>query len=315
MKKGCHNFQQKGVCYYGSKCRFSHLQDSEVVKETPCRFFLMTRGCSFGLHCRFSHQVEEGDRSQNGMSVPRRIDDDSPGSLAVSLSSLALVSRSTPEPSAAERNQANRGLIFEKNYGVVGWLALPKELHMSPSITVEEIRHMLQHELHVETKTRDLPSLHKSPRLPMVLKTFDEPVKPALKPNLLMIVLKVMMEHLRVNQLSLAPILVTEANLLENLGTHDIIVPRKVLKSIITAAGGSEPWECFGCRPSEKSPLFLDRTELYDTNAGSVGMLFERAMIASPGRYERVYIVSRITLDGISCVLSGEIDAFDDEGK
>jgi hypothetical protein len=93
----------------------------------------------------------------------------------------------------------------------------------------------------------------------------------------------------------------------------DFIVPRKVIKSIIIEKASNEPWEALVSRPiAANGTVFIDRTELYETNDGSIGNLFESAMTA-PGSYQRVYLVSRVTLGGSSLVVSGEIDAFDDE--
>jgi hypothetical protein len=49
-----------------------------------------------------------------------------------------------------------------------------------------------------------------------------------------------------------------------------------------------------------------------ESNDGSIGNLFTAAM-TTPGSYQRVYAVSRVTLGGSSLVVSGEIDAFNDE--
>ena len=45
-----------------------------------------------------------------------------------------------------------------------------------------------------------------------------------------------------------------------------------------------------------------------ESNDGSIGNLFTAAM-TTPGSYQRVYAVSRVTLGGSSLVVSGEIDA------
>eukprot|EP00826_Nyctotherus_ovalis_P014415 TRINITY_DN14018_c0_g1_i2.p1 TRINITY_DN14018_c0_g1~~TRINITY_DN14018_c0_g1_i2.p1 ORF type:complete len:126 (-),score=23.01 TRINITY_DN14018_c0_g1_i2:44-421(-) len=59
----CKNWEERGYCPYGPKCRFAHgvreLNSKEKVndkyKSKPCQAFFNTMFCSYGNRCLFKH--------------------------------------------------------------------------------------------------------------------------------------------------------------------------------------------------------------------------------------------------------------------
>lgn len=66
----CLNYEEDGVCSYGSKCQFAHgikelrskAYHLNLYKSKPCRSFFSNGFCPYGLICKFSHKkVTEDD--------------------------------------------------------------------------------------------------------------------------------------------------------------------------------------------------------------------------------------------------------------
>ncbi len=66
----CKNWEEKGFCSYGNKCRFAHGVDelnyknrrNNKYKSRPCQAFFSTMFCPYGNRCLFQHderKVEE----------------------------------------------------------------------------------------------------------------------------------------------------------------------------------------------------------------------------------------------------------------
>ena len=59
----CKNWEERGYCPYGTKCRFAHgsfeLNSKEKIndkyKSKPCQAFFNTMFCSYGNRCLFKH--------------------------------------------------------------------------------------------------------------------------------------------------------------------------------------------------------------------------------------------------------------------
>eukprot|EP00826_Nyctotherus_ovalis_P062461 TRINITY_DN9038_c0_g1_i18.p1 TRINITY_DN9038_c0_g1~~TRINITY_DN9038_c0_g1_i18.p1 ORF type:complete len:176 (-),score=30.12 TRINITY_DN9038_c0_g1_i18:129-656(-) len=59
----CKNWEERGYCPYGAKCRFAHgareLNSKEKIndkyKSKPCQAFFSTMFCSYGNRCLFKH--------------------------------------------------------------------------------------------------------------------------------------------------------------------------------------------------------------------------------------------------------------------
>ena len=203
----------------------------------------------------------------------------------------------------------------ETALGFMGWKSKPRQSHINPDITLAEIEELLKDTLHLNVAQRDVAQLRRLSQK-IVVQTFNQYTMPALKPNLLMITAKLLFDNankikneVEKKELTI-PMLVDKS-----LSVIDFIAPRRPLKAIMTNNPLDEPWQAIiVSKPIDNGPIYIDRTDSYQEKAGSIGNLFTKAMIVDDKRYERYYVLSRVSIGPHQMALSGEIDCVDDSG-
>ena len=187
---------------------------------------------------------------------------------------------------AALTISADRSCSFSFNeiVGICAWLGRPTHVHTSQEISTEEIAAMMFDDVHFENPIRGLPILSTKSLLQteLVILPSTSIRPPALKPNLLMITAKLLLEHARTNNLT------NEGHLQwqDAFSGQHFVLPRKVLKNMLVAGANDSShkgWDVFVSMPVAGGPIFIDRSDLYETNSGSIGSQFESRLLS---RYE-----------------------------
>ncbi|KAI8355603.1 hypothetical protein EDC96DRAFT_446595 [Choanephora cucurbitarum] len=77
----CRNWDEKGVCRYGKRCRYAHGQEelrpilrSNQYKTKICRAFHENGTCSYGIRCTFIHRMDE-EKCQTSHDIELNSDD------------------------------------------------------------------------------------------------------------------------------------------------------------------------------------------------------------------------------------------------
>lgn len=177
----------------------------------------------------------------------------------------------------------------------------PSFEYWNPSLSFDQISSLLNC-LVLNVDKSKLPKLKSSlPKL-ITLSPYVKIVSPECKPNLLFLILSILYKNKSDTS--------SEQSLLKSLNSFDIFIPRNRLNAICKEFI-SEDWEIFASKPYISSPLFIDRIKSYETNPGSIGMLFESNIIDK--EYHRSYVSQKVVIGNISIACTGEIDCFDDE--
>ena len=189
----------------------------------------------------------------------------------------------------------------------IGWTKTPNEHHMKSSLTTSEIIEIFTNDCKLDVNHSSIPHLTRLPSK-LVIQPYKKIEKPTAKPNLLVAIASVIYDIIKTTNNS-----DIDSILLKLTEATDIITQRNPIKKIFSYLyDRKEEWKVYACQPVPNGPVFIERTEIYSVNMGTIGNQFESA-ITSHGTYERVYAISKGILKNLNIVMTGEIDAYDDD--
>lgn len=188
----------------------------------------------------------------------------------------------------------------------VAWKLVPNKEFLLSSLTPEEIKNILKSYLELNVSVENMPKLN-VPDHDLLLTPFKKIVPAEPKPNLLILLLALLK-----NEIRFSPCVSKE--LIKSFNArYDVIAPRNPLIKIITS---DDQWTVYCFKPTQGSPLFIEREKSYDNNPGRIGNLFTSALIKeSPQKYNRFYTVREAKIGDINIALTGEIDCVDGNGR
>ena len=189
--------------------------------------------------------------------------------------------------------------------GYVGWRVNPTIHHMNSKLSTSEIIRILTIDAELDIPCRNLPQLKKFIPKKISITRYDKQDESNNgKPNLLITLATLFYDIIKkTNNINIDSILSV-------LGTNiNIITQRNSMKMIFSYYfDRKEDWSIYVCQPISNGPIYIERTESYIVNEGTIGNQFERA-VTSKGVFNRVYAVTKGLLGDISIAFTGEIDA------
>lgn len=191
-----------------------------------------------------------------------------------------------------------------------GWKIKPDPIyHMKNTLNCDEIIKILTNDSSLIVNMNELPQLISIKSLPekIELIEYKEMAEPIGKPNLLIALSSLLYDIIKNTKSRDHHTIISTMKRDTN-----IIITRNSLKKILSHFYDSkEEWTVYCYKPADDYPIFIERGENYDVNNGTIGNQFER-FVTSSSTYERVYAISSGKLSDLSIILTGEIDAFDE---
>lgn len=222
-----------------------------------------------------------------------------------------------------KENTFNKDFYDTKILSYCGWKVLPKSSYRS----IKEILDcLLNQELILNINPNTIPRLQLMNALPkeFVIIPYNKTMPPENKPSLFVMIMSLFLNEIKkTSQTSISNNDTKINNLLLHLNKYNIITPRNPIKKMISAMKSGQSWSMIASRPIRDGPIYLDRVESYKSNAGTIGMLFEKSMIIPSNiDYHRVYVITEgdlilnddyNTTNDMKILMTGEVDCIDSE--
>ena len=190
----------------------------------------------------------------------------------------------------------------------MGWKTDPEEKYC----TCADFERMLRSQVQFNVKISQLPRLLDSVET-FFVKRFTKNFTTH-KPNLVVATCSAVLEHAKTHAgpPACAPNHEFLSFVADALHDVDFVLPRNPIKKALFSDDG---WKFFVCKPLENGPFFIERPELYETNIGTIGHLYEKNIVDKEEcPFSRCYAIVRGNLSGKRLLLTGEVDAVDDNG-